>query len=176
MPAEASSSSSAAQHARKRCVSSADLERLERAVLSPAMFGMGGVLGGEQPVQDECAVRLTLLASFGAADADAAPLESPMQLEVVAGACELGAGWEPLLSSLAFSGETALFELPPASAADLRRRLRRALDGEDDDLGPRAGLRAEVVAPDDLGDDWSRLVRDAAAAAPAAAAGRSLVG
>ena len=137
MPAEASSGSAAVEHARKRCVSSADLERLERAVLSPAMFGMGGVLPGEQPVQDECTVRLTLLPSAGAdGEVDDAPLNSPVQLEVVAGACELGAGWEPLLSSLAFSGETALFELPPPAAADLGRRLRAALDGDDDDLGP----------------------------------------
>ena len=127
--------------------------------------------------EDECTVRLTLLPSVGAAaDADATPLDSPVQLEVVAGAC--GPAPAPAaLSGLAFSGETALFELPPPAAAALHRRLRRRARRRDDDLGPRAGLRAEVVAADDLGDDWSRLVRDAAAAAPAcAAAGRSLVG
>ena len=118
----------------KRCVSAQDLERLEASVLSPAMFGMN-LLGSEQPVMDDFTVVLRARALLPpcphAADADAAdagagagPLAAP--LRVVAGAAELGVAWEPLLSSLAYRGETAVFEASGPTAAALGAGLDKA--------------------------------------------------
>jgi len=118
----------------KRCVSAQDFERLEASVLSPAMFGMN-LLGSEQPVMDDFAVVLRARALLPprphVADADATdagasagPLDAP--LRVVAGAAELGVAWEPLLSSLAYRGETAVFEASGPTAAALEAGLDKA--------------------------------------------------
>ncbi|KAL1524788.1 hypothetical protein AB1Y20_019669 [Prymnesium parvum] len=105
---------------RKRCVSPRDMARLEAAAFSPAMFGIASPSAEDQPVQDDFELTLALL--LPPADGAPAPAAPPPRVVVAtAGACDLGAAWEPLLSSLAFRGEMALFDAPAAAAAQLRR-------------------------------------------------------
>ena len=68
----------------------------------------------------------TATAAGAGAGAGAGALDAP--LRVIAGAAELGVAWEPLLSSLAYRGETAVFEVNRARGR-VRGRVRGKVQG-----------------------------------------------
>lgn len=173
----------------KRCLAPCDLARLETSVL--AAFGIG--LQSHQPVVDDSTVELragvfelpapaTRPADAGAACEAAAAVV--VTLQVVVGACELGAAWEPLLSSLAFRGELSVFVASGFTARMLRDGLAEAATAAgayphsnvSDAEGCKVGEPAEVAIR--LHEEWQRSlqVRAEADAAALAACGALQLG
>jgi len=143
-------------------------------VLSPAMFGISG-MAAEQPVQDDFRVTMAVLlprrpvhlaratADGGGEDAERAEAAAeftadgppPLLLTVVAGACDLGAEWEPLIASLAYKKEIAVFEAEGQPAVALAEGLRRAAPRCIDADGGKGGAGSVTET-----EEWQRLVRE----------------